>query len=178
MKIQEIRARQACEEARIKKPVIQIDHATPLTVVNGVSRTLLFPKYLLDYNIPFESKDIDIMFMGKVTDKRKVFLREAIKKYPNLKIFDSDRGRELAYKVMDDTYWQFMARAKFVLCPDGDFAWTYRFFEATLVRAIPVIQTEASCYEGYNFYRLGDELTYWQFEADNNFNKAKAELML
>ena len=43
-------------------------------------------------------------------------------------------------EIVHAQYWDMMQRAKYVLCPDGDFVWTYRFFEAVACGAIPIIE--------------------------------------
>jgi hypothetical protein len=66
------------------------------------------------------------------------------------------RGRQFPEKCWDKTYYQLLANSKFVLCPSGDFVWTYRFFEAILCGAIPIVEESCPAYEGFQFIKLSD----------------------
>jgi hypothetical protein len=50
-----------------------------------------------------------------------------------------------------------LAWSQFVLCPPGDYVWSYRFFEACLCGAIPIIHDVAPVYEGFQYLRLGHD---------------------
>jgi hypothetical protein len=41
--------------------------------------------------------------------------------------------------LYDYSYYDRMMSSRFALAPDGDFAWTYRFLEAIMCGAIPII---------------------------------------
>jgi hypothetical protein len=75
-----------------------------------------------------------------------------VSKVGNVTIWSSERGRTYPYKAWDRRYFQAMADAEFVICPDGDFPWTYRFFEAILCGAVPVVETPCLLYEPFQFY--------------------------
>lgn len=70
----------------------------------------------------------------------------------------SDRGWCHPTKTWDPSYFQLLASSKFVLCPDGRYVWTYRFFEAAMCGAIPIVQNECSLYDGYRYYTMDDAL--------------------
>lgn len=53
-------------------------------------------------------------------------------------------GREISNKVYDVSYWERLQNSKTVYCPAGDFGWTYRFYEALLAGAIPIIDSNSS----------------------------------
>jgi hypothetical protein len=45
-----------------------------------------------------------------------------------------------------------------VLCPNGRFVWTYRFFEATLCATIPIVQITCELYEGFRYLTMDDDV--------------------
>jgi hypothetical protein len=71
-----------------------------------------------------------------------------------------------------------MARAQFVLCPNGDFTWTYRFFESIIFRAIPIIEDYTHHYDGYYYYTPNDTPIYDEDMVNSNLEKLKKEMML
>jgi hypothetical protein len=68
----------------------------------------------------------------------------------------SERGRRFPIKAWDEDYFRMLADSAAVLCPNGDFVWSYRFFEACLCGAIPVVEEASPLYEGFR-YRLMSE---------------------
>lgn len=171
MLIQEIRARQALHEAGRTADVV-IDHATPKTTIDGKEYTLVFPKFFFETNIP--PKTVDKLFIGNVTESRMRFLAG----FPDSSVEWSTRGRDDATKFFDAAYFDMMARAKFVLCPNGDFVWTYRFFEACIFGAIPIVEDTCDAYNGYHYYMSGDEYEYRRDWVAKNYYKALQELTL
>jgi hypothetical protein len=86
-------------------------------------------------------------------------------------LWSSARGREYPMKAWDDDYCRAMTRAQFVLCPSGDFVWTYRFFEAAMCGAIPVIESECPAYAGFQFFTMrqqGMQLRWTEAMAEHN----------
>ncbi len=73
-------------------------------------------------------------------------------------ISSSKRGRSWPVKGWDQRYVQLLASSQFVLCPDGDFVWTYRFFEAIAAGAIPIVENESPHYEGFHFALMSEPL--------------------
>jgi hypothetical protein len=49
------------------------------------------------------------------------------------------RGRKLENKIIDRKYWEILKKSRTVYCPAGDFIWTYRFYEAVMSGAVPVL---------------------------------------
>jgi len=43
--------------------------------------------------------------------------------------------------TFDNTYWQAMTQSKFTLCPGGDAAFSYRYYETFLAKTIPLINS-------------------------------------
>lgn len=180
MKIQEIRARQALNECK-RYDTIKVIHAeNPKTIIGKKEYSLVFPHFIS--NMFVYCKDIDISFEGLVTAKRQVFLYKIYETYENehhnIKIISSKRGRQDKVKEIDHKYFETLHRSKFIACPNGDFVWSYRFFEAIICKAIPIIENESPLYDGYKFYRLGDKLEYRQDWVGHNLLKIKKEMML
>ena len=109
MLLQEIRVRQALKEIGKTDYRLDIQHSTPITKIDDAEYSLVFPKILLEYNNV--DKDIDTLFIGLITEKRKSFLS----KFKNATIVSSRRGRDISTKKFDTDYFKNMARAKFVL---------------------------------------------------------------
>ncbi|WP_029037664.1 exostosin domain-containing protein [Salinimicrobium xinjiangense] len=89
-----------------------------------------------------------------------------------LKILPSGKGRKFPDKAWDEEYYQNLANSKFVLCPCGNSVWTYRFFEAILCGAIPVVEKTCEAYNGFTYFAFDDpieELKWDQKIADENF---------
>ncbi len=173
MYLQEIRARQAMKELGKGDYTLQIHHATPITKIDDMEYSLVFPKVLLEFNDGVE-KDIDKLFIGLITKERKPFLSN----FPNAIIVSSDRGRNIYTKQFDIEYFKNMARSKFTLCPDGEFTWTYRFFEAVIFKSIPIIENYTHHYDGYEYYTKSDEFVYDENMVNSNLEKLKKEMML
>jgi hypothetical protein len=95
--------------------------------------------------------------------------------------WSSERGREFPIKAWDEQYYEMLANSQFVLCPDGAFTWTYRFFEAAMCGAIPVIENYCSLYKGFRFFSMSDPISKlsWSREtADYNFKLCMERLTI
>jgi len=95
--------------------------------------------------------------------------------------WSSNRGRVFPGKSWDEEYYAFLAQSQFVLCPSGDFVWTYRFFEAALCGAIPIIERACPAYTGFRFRTMDDPLDtlVWSLEeAEYNFQQCRDRLTL
>ena len=169
--LQETRAKQAMEEIGMKGEIKIIHSENPKTFINGKEYTLIFPKFILEIK---EEKVIDKIFVGLLTEQRKVFL----KNFPDAVILNSNNGRKQETKEKDLSYFRMLARSRFALCPNGDFVWTYRFFESILCRCIPIIEEECELYKGYHYYKVGDKYEYREDWIKENLSKIKKEMML
>ncbi len=104
----------------------------------------------------------------------------------NVKIYMSDQGRVFPRKSWNEAYYDLLLDSKFVLCPSGDFksngvVWTYRFFEAAICGAIPVIEEPCAAYEGYHYRLMSaplDSLQWSREEAEHNFELARQRLTI
>lgn len=93
-------------------------------------------------------------------------------KFGDLVVSSSDRGREFPGKSWDEEYHALLARSQFVLCPSGDFVWSYRFFEAALCGAMPIVQQVCPAYDGFCFRTMDDSVANLQWnqkDAEQNF---------
>jgi hypothetical protein len=87
-------------------------------------------------------------------------------------LWSSERGRRFPTKAWDEAYFQMLADSEAVLCPSGDYVWSYRFFEACLCGALPLVQEASPLYDGFR-YRLMAEVRDtrpWSAEdAEHNY---------
>ena len=73
----------------------------------------------------------------------------------------SCRGRRFPIKAWDSDYYAVLLRSQCVLCPNGEYTWSYRFFEAALCGAIPIIEEDCPVYRGFRYYRMSDNHYDW-----------------
>lgn len=99
--------------------------------------------------------------------------------FKNVVLMTSDRGWTYPIKAWDSEYFRLLASSKFVLCPNGKFTWTYRFFEAVLCGAIPIVQDNCSLYDGFRYHKMDKPLDKirWNTE-DAEFNAELARQRL
>ena len=93
--------------------------------------------------------------------------------YGDLAVWSSSRGRKFPIKSWDMEYFNFMLKSEYVLCPSGDYVWTYRFFEAVMCGAIPIVEQSCDIYDGFKFYRMSDSRLSYTYNNDiieYNFN--------
>ncbi|MFT3831394.1 MAG: exostosin family protein [Opitutaceae bacterium] len=99
--------------------------------------------------------------------------------FGELLLWSSERGRVFPWKAWDDDYFRLLARSEFVLCPSGDFIWSYRFFEAVLCGAIPIVEEICPAYAGFRFHTFADDaraLVWDEPTAAANFALARDRL--
>lgn len=140
--------------------LISINHHEPTTKIGDVVKHLIFPKTLIEFCETKNYERLDeIYFKGIVTGKRKNSI-EKLKQVTNKPVIinSSNRGREFPLKTFDEDYFNEMQKYKFVFCPDGDFIWSYRFFESIMCGAIPIVENETKLFEGFYYYNLQSDL--------------------
>jgi hypothetical protein len=96
-----------------------------------------------------------------------------IKQYGKFYFWASSRGRSFPIKTWDVEYYNFLVNSEFVLCPSGDFVWSYRFFESILCGAIPVIEEYCDVYSGFKFKYMSDnpnDLVWNKEDIEHNYN--------
>ncbi len=135
-----------------------------------------------------KNKIYDFSFVGIYTNSRKIIINDwlnnkfrskniinnkfsylknlVIEKTLKRKYFDSSKililsskkGRKFPKKSWDNNYYNILLKSKFVLCPSGDFIWSYRFFESILCGAIPIVENHCKAYEGFRYYTFNNNL--------------------
>lgn len=158
-----------------------------------------------------ERRSYDFCFLGLVTEARKHWLQRYLTRHVpgfwkilrklkmqvagtnvlhklglspfKILITATTRGRYFPGKSWDDEYYRYMTNATYVLCPSGDAGcpWTYRFFEAMLCGAIPVVETPTPVYEHFYYLTGQDPLPNEQIlheQAEANFAKCRKLLTL
>lgn len=170
------------DQKRSHKLDVNISHSKPYVTLGHYRQPLLFPQRMFEYCSSFwaRERNTDFLFLGLVTPERQKVLHEwrrLINQKTSSKIIikNSERGRQFPNKAWDEDYYKMMANARFVLCPNGDFVWTYRFFEATMCGAIPIVQEDCDLYKGFTYYRSNssDELVWSEDIARENFNMTR-----
>lgn len=84
-------------------------------------------------------------------------------------------GRTFPGKTWDTHYLHSLQRSRFAICLNGDFVWSYRFFEAVLCGAIPIVQEPCAAYDGFKFLSLTEPAlsVQWSTEiAEHNYTLA------
>lgn len=164
-----------------------IDHCKPSTNVSGISAELIFPEWFFD-GFDVDKEDI-VIFEGLVTRQRIKYLVKllgygAIREKLSLLIYNISRhyggffisrllskanvkvnfsynGRKKEFKLYDKSYFLNLSQSKYVICPPGDFVWTYRFFETMMSKSIPIINHEDEYIKKYGFItKTFDEIKY------------------
>jgi hypothetical protein len=185
-------------------PVV-IDHETPRTSVGDVNRPLLFPLAAVDRcRASWTHRDWRFTFAGLLTPARQSTLSDwslrsggkSLRKPSVLTrrfrpgapmrglprsatVWDSDRGRTYPVKAWDDEYFHVLGRSQFVLCPSGDFTWTYRVFEAALCGGIPVAETSCEVYGDIRLRSLDEPASslVWDAELAEHNQQAATRLV-
>lgn len=161
---------------------LRIDHAAPTTALGYVERPLIFPHSVADRcrALWVDTRPIGFSFAGLMTLSRRETLDAwTARTRVEAEIFASDRGRVWPGKAWDDDYFATLGRSRFVLCPNGDHVWTYRFFEAALCGAVPVVEGESVHYRGFRYARMSDDpasLTWRLADAVHNYEMARSLL--
>ena len=87
-------------------------------------------------------------------------------------LWSSERGRRFPTKAWDEDYFAMLADSEHVLCPTGDYQWSYRFFEACLCGAAPIVEEGSPLYEGFRYRLMTDtrDAAPWSSaDAEHNF---------
>jgi hypothetical protein len=93
-----------------------------------------------------------------------------------LTFWSSNFGRLFPGKSWDEEYFKLLSESQFVLCPKGDCVWSYRFYEAILCGAIPIVEDTCFAMSDFIFYHTSDEAQTLEWNKDialHNFNVMK-----
>jgi len=158
---------------RSKPLALSMSHELPIVTVGNIELTLLFPaeivKHLENGWPQAPGARSGVGFRGLLTPNRLIAFRQWS---TTATISGDSTGRHWPRKAWDSEYYDELLRLEFVLCPNGDFVWTYRFFEAILCGAIPVVEEACDAYRGFRFALMNHELD--PYSADD----AKANLAI
>lgn len=144
-----------------------ITHQRKSLIENWIEENITYKR------IHLPSKD---NFFIKLRSKllSKIGLNDTIKQQVgNLLLYSSDRGRKFPEKAWDEEYFKMLANSQFVLCPSGNYVWSYRFFESILCGAIPIVEKRCKAYDGFQFASFKDQASNlrWSEEiAVSNYN--------
>jgi hypothetical protein len=152
---------------------IIIDHSNGDCYYNRKNYGLKYPKSWIDNFVRIE-KDLNFFFSGFYNDEAKE-KRDWVNEYKDKDsiIEYSNRGRTIPRNFFDKEFFDKMLRSKFALCPAGHpYKWTYRFYEATLCGAIPILKESdiIEDYDGYKFYIHSPEMKYEYDEKMVKYN--------
>jgi hypothetical protein len=96
-------------------------------------------------------------------------------------VWSSERGRRFPTKAWDADYFQMLASSQHVLCPSGDYHWSYRFFEACLCGAVPIVEQPSPLYDGFRYRLMSDprDDEPWSAEnAEHNYQACSERILL
>lgn len=181
MLIQEYNARQAIIESKQPIKEFKLNHSFPGIVFNGISYHLLYSKihiakcrrlWLVDrpINVLYRVNSNGVDRIEKILNWQKL--------NPNTKadvqLITYDTRKDTSIKFFDEDYLNNMAKSKFAIIPDGlnrqgDYmVWTYRFIDAVLCGAIPIVESTCNLYDGFKYYYVNDELPKYDPEIKNH----------
>lgn len=163
--------------------LLQIHHNTPTTKIGDVVRPLIFPKTLIEFCQTENTEKLEkIYFRGLITDKRSQSISKLQSKNLLETIIDSSmKGRQFPVKSFDEEYFIEMKKYEFVFCPDGDFVWSYRFFETVMCGGIPIVENDSPLYDGFKYYVLNGGITNLKYNkewVDHNLKHLKDNFTL
>lgn len=108
----------------------------------------------------------DFFFSGTISQSR-----EWVHDFPN--VFSRNWGRNrLTKHRWDHRYWANLRAAKFALAPSGDYPWSYRFLEAIIAGAIPVLEDRDPDIFANHFHHIrypSEPFVYRESLATENF---------
>lgn len=66
------------------------------------------------------------------------------------------QSKQVQYRKIEDNmyYFETMCQSKYVLCPAGDAAWSFRFYETLLCHSLPILINHHHCYRTKEESRL------------------------
>jgi len=187
--IQDILFLRALKEEGIDVEGFSSKHDIPNQTNKGKTYPFVFPKSFLEEikNLDY-SKDYDYFFAGTISGAHREFLlswdkpKSLILRTSENKFIHPNNDSTNYYKenFFNKRYFQQLASSRFSLTPGGCsmkgdyFRWTYRFWEATLCRSIPITnEPDKVNHLGYKFYRLDDNHVYREDWVKHNFELTK-----
>jgi len=144
----------ALKEVGVTDANIEVDHIKGLNRVNGIILELKYPDSFLDHiKLLSQKKIYNYVFKGTTkVDAASLNRNELLEKFnhPKNKVISTSKGIKRKNKTeFDKEYYQLLANSRYSLCPnwggihwDHQYAWTYRFIEATFCKSIPIVFDE------------------------------------
>ena len=154
--------------------------------INGTEHGLLFPWSMLDaaasLRCDASRRERSYCYRGNCSGKRKPFLEAFRQRGLNPSAISCSRdGRNNTLKwELDINYLRLLCCSQFALAPTGDCPWSYRFFEAIMCMAIPVLPDgdEDVFAPKFHFLRAADAHVYNRQYARENLATLIRENML
>ncbi len=167
------------EHMKRHPPAVRVDHHNGCNYINGIKRPVTFPLYLRQHidSVP-KDKSCDYFYRGFDTScasKKWVLPYRSRGESPH--VIESGYGRSDGKYRIDENYIRRMCAARFALCPTAweshKTSWTYRFFEAILCLALPVLRQGSKDQYQDDFHCLydGEEHVYDERKALENYYK-------
>jgi pyruvyltransferase len=169
--LQEFYAKKFIEETMEKKyQNLSINHILGTTTINNQIYGLIFPPSMISMISGLsKEKRYEYYFKGLITDSRKwVYDFQTPSSFIQTSTYGRDPSKKYAY---DMDYYTNMSLSKFVICPIGGCPWSYRFFEAIMCFAIPIMEkdtTDKYC-KDYTYFEVGDTYIYSHDVALKNY---------
>lgn len=155
-KLQEFYFRKALDELGIHDGQVVIQHETGRCFHEQTGwLNLTFPithvRAAMQLRAP---KTSETFFRGVITEQR-----VWVNNFENVEPSDYGRDKKKKYTFHAE-YFEELSKARFGLAPVGDCPWSYRFFEAIMCNAIPVLGPEdediyASQFHHYRYPEIG-----------------------
>jgi pyruvyltransferase len=147
-----------------------INHILGTTTINHQIYGLIFPPSMISMISGLsKEKRYEYYFKGLITDSRKwVYDFQTPSSFIQTSSYGRDPSKKYAY---DMDYYTNMSLSKFVICPVGGCPWSYRFFEAIMCFAIPIMEkdtTDKYC-KDYTYFEVGDTYIYSHDVALKNY---------
>jgi hypothetical protein len=138
----------------------------------GITADLIFPKYMINTisKIP-KIKTNNFYFKGSITKERE-WVNNYAKRGGIIQRSTYGRNNATKYK-MDMDYYNTLCKTKFALTPTGDCPWSYRFFEAIMCFAIPILEKDTNdiyC-KDFFYFTDGDAYVYDIDKCKENYEK-------
>jgi hypothetical protein len=147
---------------------LEIDHSKPYTKFLKFNSSLVFSESFIDYCYNLNKiKEDKIYFRGLITGSRDEAFKSLKPKITKELIIESNKnGRIFPVKSFDEDYFISLSRYKFSFCPDGDFTWSYRFFESIMCGSIPIIENNCPLFDDFYYYKLSDNLNNLSYHEE------------
>jgi hypothetical protein len=145
-------------------------------------RDLISEWVLRNFNsdLPDSTTSINYWWTSLLPSRIKQFIpnktTKIVRRVGDLTFWSSNYGRLFPGKSWDEEYFKLLSQSQFVLCPKGDCVWSYRFYEAILCGAIPIVEDTCSAMRNFIFFHTSDDAYSLEWNRDialHNLNVIK-----